>query len=258
MILYLVRHGQAGTRERYDSLSNLGREQARLLGEHFRAQNIRFDAVYSGSLKRQRATAEATLGHVDADGAGLATPAAGRGPVPQIVVDPGWNEFDLAQVYSEYAPHLSAADADFRREYDEMQTAIEASRGAADHAVHRKWNDCDKKVVRAWVESRYEYSGETWPAFVARIHAALDRVTADVVGTGADSNNGTAIVFTSATPIGVCAARTLELEDARAMWLAGVLMNGSFSTLRVRGDEIRLFSLNNGPHLNDARLRTFR
>jgi len=246
MILYLVRHGQAGTRERYDSLSNLGREQAQLLGEHFRAQNIRFDAVYSGSLKRQRATAEATLAHVDAAG------------VSNVIVDPGWNEFDLAQVYSEYAPHLSAADADFRREYEEMQTAVESSRGAHDHPVHRKWNDCDKKVVRAWVESRYEYSGETWPSFVARIHAALDRVTADVVGRGADSNNGTAIVFTSATPIGVCAARTLELEDARAMWLAGVLMNASFSTLRVRGSEIRLFSLNNAPHFNDARLRTFR
>jgi broad specificity phosphatase PhoE len=247
MILYLVRHGQAGTREQYDSLSDLGREQARLLGEHFRAQGIRFDAVYSGSLKRQRATAEATLGHVDAAGA------------LNVIIDPGWNEFDLAQVYSEYAPHLSAADADFRREYGEMQAAIEASRGAADHAVHRKWNDCDKKVVRAWVESRYEYSGETWPSFVARIHAALDRVTANFVGgPGADLNNGTAIVFTSATPIGVCAARTLELEDGRAMWLAGVLMNASFSTLRVRGSELRLFSLNNAPHLNDAPLRTFR
>jgi broad specificity phosphatase PhoE len=247
MILYLVRHGQAGTREQYDSLSDLGREQARLLGEHFRAQGIRFDAVYSGSLKRQRATAEATLGHVDAAGAS------------NVIVDPGWNEFDLAQVYSEYAPHLSATDDDFRREYREMQAAIEASRGAADHAVHRKWNDCDKKVVRAWVESRYEYSGETWPSFVARIHAALDRVTANFVGRpGADLNNGTAIVFTSATPIGVCAARTLELEDGRAMWLAGVLMNASFSTLRVRGSEIRLFSLNNAPHLNDAPLRTFR
>ncbi len=247
MILYLVRHGQAGTRERYDSLSDLGREQARLLGEHFRAQNIRFDAVYSGSLERQRATAEATLA-----GAGLATPAAEHGPAPQIIVDPGWNEFDLAQVYSEYAPHLSAADADFRREYDEMQAAVEASRGAHDHPVHRKWNDCDKKVVRAWVESRYEYSGESWPSFVARIHAVLGRVTVNL------GDDGNAIVFTSATPIGVCAARTLELEYGRAMWLAGVLMNASFSTLRVRGSEIRLFSLNNSPHLTDAPLRTFR
>jgi len=36
--VYLVRHGQAGTREAYDSLSELGQRQARLLGEHFISQ----------------------------------------------------------------------------------------------------------------------------------------------------------------------------------------------------------------------------
>lgn len=232
-VLYLVRHGQAGTRERYDSLSDLGARQARLLGEHFRDQKIQFDAVFSGGLSRQRATAAAAL------------------PGVEPIVDEGWNEFDLAQVYAEYAPHLRAADADFRREYDEMQAALVASKGAHDHPVHRKWNDCDKKLVRAWVESRYEYSGETWPAFVARIQAALGRIV-NAIG------DGTAVVFTSATPIGVCAAKTLELEDGRAMWLASVLMNGSFSSIRIRGDELRLFTMNCGPHLNAPELRTFR
>ena len=61
MVLYLVRHGQAGTRENYDSLSPLGRQQARLLGEHLRSQGITFEAIYSGALKRQRATAEETI-----------------------------------------------------------------------------------------------------------------------------------------------------------------------------------------------------
>ncbi len=232
-VLYLVRHGQAGTRERYDSLSDLGQQQARLLGDYFRQQKIEFDAVFAGGLSRQRATAAATL------------------PGVEPIVDEGWNEFDLTQVYAEYAPHLCAADDDFRREYDEMQSALAASKGAHDHPVHRKWNDCDKKLVRAWVESRYEYSGETWPSFVARIHGALSRVIAAI-------GDGTAIVFTSATPIGVCAAKSLELEDGRAMWLASVLMNGSYSSLRIRGSEMRLFTMNNGPHLNAPELRTFR
>jgi len=232
-VVYLVRHGQAGTRENYDSLSELGRRQARRLGEHFADQGIKFNRVYSGSLARQRATAAETVGDAD------------------VIVDAGWDEFDLAQVYSEYAPRLAADDAEFQREYDEMQLAVVSSRGAHDAPVHRRWNDCDKKVVRAWVESRYEYSGESWPAFVARVHGALDRLTAA-------PQRGHAIVFTSATPIGVCAARTLEIDDGRAMWLAGVLMNGSFSTLRVHGSEIRLFSFNHGPHLSDPALRTFR
>ena len=232
-VVYLVRHGQAGTRENYDSLSDLGREQARLLGEFFRSQEIEFEAVYSGTLNRQRATAQTAL------------------PGARVMEDTGWNEFDLAQVYSEYAPHLSAEDDDFRREYDQMQQALAASRGAHGDPVHRRWNDCDKKIVRAWVEGRYEYSGESWKDFVARIRAAFGRLTSS-------KRDGNAIVFTSATPIGVCSAATLDLQDARAMWLAGVLMNASFTTLRVRENEVRLFSLNNAPHLTEASLRTFR
>jgi broad specificity phosphatase PhoE len=232
-VVYLVRHGQAGTREDYDSLSELGHRQARELGEHFADQGIECDAVYSGTLKRQRATAIAAI--ADAD----------------VIVDPGWNEFDLAQVYSEYAPQMASDDADFRREYEDMQAQLASSRGAHHAPIHRRWNDCDKKVVRAWVQSRYAYSGERWPQFVARVHGALDRLIAM-------RHDGNIAVFTSATPVGVCAARTLELEDGRAMWLAGVLMNASFSAFRVRENEIRLFSFNNSPHLDRPELRTFR
>jgi broad specificity phosphatase PhoE len=232
-VLYLVRHGQAGTRENYDSLSGLGRRQARSLREYFASQDLRFDAVYSGSLERQRATAEEAL------------------PGSQIIVDPGWDEFDLAQVYSELAPHLAANDADFRREYDEMQRAVAESQGAHDAPVHRRWNDCDKKLVRAWVEGRHEYSGESWEAFVGRVHAALARIVAA-------GHSGNTVVFTSATPIGICAAHALEVKDGRAMWLAGVMLNTAFSTLRLREAEIRLFTFNTTPHLEEPSLRTFR
>lgn len=225
----MVRHGQAGTREHYDSLSELGRTQARLLGEHFRAQGIHFAAAYSGALARQRATAEEVL------------------PDAEITVDPGWDEFDLSNVYREFAPLLIQDDEQFRIEYEEMQQAI----ARKEAAVHRKWNDCDKKCVRAWVEGRYPYSGESWAAFVERIHAALARVIEA-------AHDGNIAVFTSATPIGVSAARTLELFDARAMWLAAVMFNASVTTLRVHGDKIRLFTLNATPHLNEARLKTFR
>jgi broad specificity phosphatase PhoE len=232
-VLYLVRHGQAGTRENYDSLSDLGRAQARLLGEYFRIQGIRFAAAYSGSLARQQATASEVL------------------PDAQIIADPGWDEFDLSNVYRELAPRLIEDDDQFRVEYEEMQRDIAHSQGAHHAPVHRKWNDCDKKCVRAWVEGRYEYSGESWNAFVERIHAALRRAIAA-------AHEGNIAIFTSATPIGVSAASTLEIGDGRAMWLAAVMFNASFTTLRVHSNEVRLFTLNAIPHLNDAPLRTFR
>ncbi|WP_111732594.1 histidine phosphatase family protein [Roseovarius amoyensis] len=61
--IILVRHGQAmshATDEKsYDRLSDLGREQARWLGEHMRDTNPHFDAVITGTLSRQVDTARA-------------------------------------------------------------------------------------------------------------------------------------------------------------------------------------------------------
>ncbi len=54
---YLVRHGQAGTRDEYDSLSGLGRRQARLLGEYLAGQGVVFAAAYAGGPVRQQQTA---------------------------------------------------------------------------------------------------------------------------------------------------------------------------------------------------------
>ena len=71
--IVLVRHGQANNRATdeagYDRLSALGVQQAGWLGEHMRATNPHFERVITGTLARQRATAEAmgyTGGDVDA------------------------------------------------------------------------------------------------------------------------------------------------------------------------------------------------
>jgi broad specificity phosphatase PhoE len=63
----LVRHGQANGAARdeagYDRLSELGWQQARWLGAHFREAGEVFARVYSGTLRRHVETAEA----IDAD-----------------------------------------------------------------------------------------------------------------------------------------------------------------------------------------------
>ena len=55
--LYLVRHGQASLgAANYDQLSPLGEKQSQRLGEHWRAQSLRFDTVITGSLHRHAQT----------------------------------------------------------------------------------------------------------------------------------------------------------------------------------------------------------
>ena len=57
--LVLVRHAQATIfDEDSNKLSAIGERQAIALGEFWKARNIRFDEVYSGTLKRHTRTAE--------------------------------------------------------------------------------------------------------------------------------------------------------------------------------------------------------
>jgi broad specificity phosphatase PhoE len=60
--LVLIRHGQANSAANdeagYDRLTDLGRQQARWLGEWLRTHDAPFDRVLMGSLRRHRETAE--------------------------------------------------------------------------------------------------------------------------------------------------------------------------------------------------------
>lgn len=236
--IYLVRHGQAGTRDFYDSLSGLGHRQSRLLGEYFASQGIRFSAAYCGEMSRQRQSGEDV-------GAGYGA------EFPEIVIDPSWNEFDLDRMYREIAPQLSDSNPGFRREYEAMRQQVYASGGAQEAAVHRRWLPCDTAVVNAWIEGRQDYAGESWDQFHQRVTSC--RLDSDLL-----QRDVNVAIFTSAVPIAIWTGLALEIFDTRIMKLAGVLHNASFTLLKVRRDKLRLFSFNATPHLASPELRTFR
>jgi broad specificity phosphatase PhoE len=83
--LYLVRHGQAsfGTAD-YDRLSPLGERQCRRLGEHLQRRGLRFEAAYSGTLRRQQQS--------------LAAIGEGLGALPEPERVPALNEYDAEAV----------------------------------------------------------------------------------------------------------------------------------------------------------------
>jgi broad specificity phosphatase PhoE len=239
--VYFIRHGQAGTRDSYDSLSDLGKQQARLLGEYMVAQGIEFAAAYAGGLLRQQQTAE---GVADAYAeAGLA--------FPQLTVDAGWDEFDFHHVYKEIAPLMCEDDAEFRREHEEMLAESSANAGDNGADVHRRWRASDTKVMDAWVAGRYPYAGESWEQFIARVAACrLKRMDAQP--------RENVAVFTSAVPTAIWTARALEASNIHIPRLAAVLLNTAYTVLQLRAEESLLLTFNAVPHLHSPELRTRR
>ena len=90
--LVLIRHGQANSAANdeagYDRLSDLGRQQARWLGDWLRAHDAPFDRMLAGSLRRHRETAE-EMGDM--------------GPAPET--DARLNELDYFNLSRAHAAH---------------------------------------------------------------------------------------------------------------------------------------------------------
>jgi broad specificity phosphatase PhoE len=233
--LFLVRHGQAGTRHNYDALSALGHRQARALGDYFAQEQIRFDAAWMGALTRQQQTAEAVA---------AAYASAGL-PFPSPEPDPAWNEFDLDHIYEHLAPILAEEDPDFRSEYEAMRAQVHSTGTDTEAEVHRRWTGSDVRLVSAWIKGHPRYPGESFSDFHGRIAGC--RATLSQLAREGDEHN--LIVFTSGTPIGIWAALGLDVEDHRAMRLAGVLHNASYTIMRLRPDQLRLHVFNATPHL---------
>jgi len=237
-LLYLIRHGQAGTRDEYDRLSSLGETQARALGVWLARQGIGFDAVWSGGLRRQQETAALVLG----------TMADAGSPQPQPRRDQRWNEFDLDAVYASVAPQMAAQDPAFRDRFEALQQAI----NSGDAKIHRTWTPTDTAVVRTWVAGRYPYEGESWNDFVARVQSAARELLVE-----AGSGRRVA-VFTSATPVAISMGLALPLQAGDMMRLAGASINSNVTILNVNEGQPQLFAFNWAGHLEDPEHRTFR
>ena len=235
--IFLIRHGQAGARDNYDVLSEVGREQARLLGGNLAAQGVQLSAAFAGGMNRQRLTAEIVC-------AGLMQKGDSA---PDVVSDERWNEFSLADVYKGISGRMKEESEEFASDIEEMQEILRRDPHATGGAAGR----CDAAVVRAWISNRYpDYRGESWVSFRSRIQARASTLAVE-------EDCGNIAVFTSATPIAISVGAALDLSDERLLGILGALYNASVTVMRPWRGELRLFTFNSVSHL-PAGLCTFR
>lgn len=226
--IHLIRHGQAafGAAD-YDQLSDLGREQSRLLGAALAPLAGEGDLAICGGMRRHRETAEeclaAMLGPSPAGGSGVGA----RAPA----CDQRWNEFDHVQILArhrpEYADHARLS-ADLRAQPD----------------PHRAFQTLFAAAMQRWAGGEFDADyDEPWPAFRARCSAALQAVAAQA----GDARN--VWVFTSGGPIAAIAQWLLDAPDAQALRLSWTLVNASHTQVHAARGGLRLSTFNGHAHL---------
>lgn len=213
-IIHLVRHAQAsfGT-DHYDRLSELGHQQSRWLGEHLSANRRRFSRVMTGTLTRQRETAEGILA-VLTDTAASATRH----------VHAGLDEYPGDALYAAFT-------------------------GGADMIAHQRRDFRDywrtlRQAMLAWSRDELRDPPLTWGQFGAGIRDALDQ---SVAGCARDEE---VLVVTSGGAIGRVVSDLLGAPPAMAIELNLQFRNTGYCELLATGDSLRLMSFNNIPHLD--------
>lgn len=216
--LYLVRHGQAsfGAAD-YDQLSPRGHEQCRLLGAYWRERGQRFDAVFTGTLKRH---AQSLAGIVEGLGEAL---------VP--VALPGLNEYDSEAVVRAIHPEPLAPPRD-------------------PEAVKQHFRLLRQGLL-AWM------AGETAPAgmpshaeFSAGVTDALDRVRAVAVGRQV-------LIVSSGGPIATAVAQVLLAPAETFVELNLRIRNSAVTEFAFNPKRHHLVTFNTLPHLDTAETRGY-
>jgi broad specificity phosphatase PhoE len=227
--IYLVRHGQAafGT-DHYDRLTDLGVAQSRLLGGYFGRRNIRFDAVFTGTLRRQTETAQAIFeGH----------PEPGSSPLQETF--PGLDEYKPEAIMMALTGTFPApAPAAARR----------------DPVVVRDHFRVLREALLAWAEDRTQPEGmPVWRAF-------QDSAVAALVEARRRFPDGNVLIVSSGGPIAAVVAATLNAPPATAVELNLRIRNSSLSEFAATPRRHHLISFNGLPHLDtnpDLTLMTY-
>jgi len=219
--IYFIRHGQASFGQpAYDRLSSIGERQAELLGRHFFKNGARFDAVYSGALRRQVQTATITMNQMNGDGP------------KNIIIDADFNEFDSSDQMMNRLFTVVQEDPTLSEQMKQIHSDHGAIGRIFDIAEKTDMMPADEATRKRLVKQ-----------FRDRIGGAIDNLVRKV------GENKKVAVFTSAGPTTVALRQTLETSREQTIRLGWELRNTSITVLRHDQQQLWLILFNCVAHL---------
>ena len=209
--LYLVRHGQASFgADDYDQLSELGQRQSHRLGAYFRERGLSFEAVITGSLKRQQQTWRGI--------------AEGMGQDElQHLVWPGLNEYDShAVIHAIHPEPLAKPDTP---------------------ALYKHHFGLLRKGLQAWMRGQTQPQGmPSYSDFVSGITSALANVQAH--------HSGDVLLVSSGGPIATAVGHVLQTPPEVTIEINMRIRNSAVCEIHYNAKRLSLVSHNTISHLD--------
>ena len=231
--IIFIRHAQASyMAEDYDNLSNLGIEQSKSLGKYLDQENIYFDRVFAGPLKRHIQTFNHSSGEM----------LNGQIRIP-IILD-GLKEHNGPEALKIMYPKLSEMYSEVKEWRAEMKARPELKK--------RNSLRIFKLFIEDWMAENVKVddpSVEPFSIWKEGVRNSLERIFSTI------KSKETIGVFTSGGTIGAIIALALDIQDGRKIAnLNDSIRNTSMSIFHRSSQGFNVLSFNEIPHLNKEQI----
>ena len=244
--LLFARHGQASFGKKdYDKLSTLGMQQAYMLGRQYAQSKRAINAVISGSLLRQRESADHFLkGYLKNNQTQLDhtqsnfTPSDQHStitPTQPVTVIESLNEYNHEDIFIKYNPKFNTVSGVLEAIGDALEPEERLAELFQNAMVRWHSGDHDADYL------------ESWPVFNERVKQALQ----DVMQHAKRYELETVLVFTSGGVIAALTAHLLGQGSLTAHDVNKSLVNTGVTSIQITNQKPRLLSLNEHSHLYD-------
>ncbi len=228
--IFLIRHGQASfLAEDYDNLSDKGIKQSEALGSYFFKNDIYFDKIYIGNLKRHRQTFEAYSTTFIKKGTDL----------PQPVFLNELNEHHALEAFKLAYDEFIVVNKNAKLLIEEIKIKPELQ--------HTNYMQIFGLFFKEFVAGKYPSNGhpvQSWSDFRMQTKIGIAAVLENT------NPNETIGVFTSGGTKSSIIGDSLELKEQKIYELNMAIRNSSFSQLYFSKNNLHILSINEIPHLS--------
>ncbi len=158
-----------------------------------------------------------------------------------------FDEYAAEAVLRQCLPQLLLVNAEIK----ELHRAYKDSIKSGDR--RKTFQKLFEAVIGKWVAGETAAEGvESWNDFCLRVDRGLAQVVRET------PSAASAVVFTSAGPIGAAMRRALHLSAEDTLQLTWMSRNASFSAFLASAERFTLSTFNAHPHLDKDSLLTYR